>query len=129
MIHLEPMILFLGDGFDMRRHADLYGISWSCVFTTQMDTQITNLFSSDTRKVKPVYSAWDLEDLPWSKTQMPLVWLFGDSEYNVERRASEIETEAENMFNVIKSRLKEFGRMVCVGFNPDHEVIDAKSAK
>ncbi|NQX63553.1 hypothetical protein [Paenibacillus qinlingensis] len=127
MINLEPMILFLGDEFEPRRHADISKIGWSCVFTTQMDPQILNMFSSENRKVQPVYSALDLKDVVWSKTQVPLVWLFGDPDYNQDRKSSEIETEAENMFNVIKNRLKEFGRMACVGFDPNHEVIGAKA--
>ncbi len=124
---IEPLVLLLGENFDKDRDADIAKIRWSCVYSLRRESEIANLFSNNKRNVKSVVLQSDLEKYTWNTNEMPFIWLRGHDEFISERRNEvEIESDAINMFFDIVKRLKEFGRVVCVGFDLSSSIIDAK---
>lgn len=124
---IEPLVLLLGDNFDKDRDADISKIKWSCVYSLRRESEIINLFNNSKRSVKSIVLQSDLEKYAWNTNEMPFVWLRGHDEFISEKRNEvEIESDAINMFFDIVKRLKEFGRVVCVGFDLSNSIIDAK---
>lgn len=124
---IEPLVLLLGENFDKDRDADIAKIKWSCVYSLRTESEIIKLFNNNKRNVKSIVLRSDLEKYSWNTNEMPFIWLQGHDEFLSEKRNEvEIESDAINMFFDITKRLKEFGRVVCVGFDPDSCIIDAK---
>ena len=124
---IEPLVLLLGENFDKDRDADIAKIKWSCVYSLKTESEIIKLFNNNRRNVKSIVLPSDLEKYSWNTTEMPFIWLRGHDEFLSDKRNEvEIESDAINMFFDITKRLKEFGRVVCVGFDPDSCIIDAK---
>ena len=124
---LEPMVLVLGENFDMEEDADIAQIKWSCVYSLNKDNRIINLFNNASRRAKSILFPSDLEKTSWDTKEMPFVWLLGHDELISEQRNEfEIESDAGNMFFDVCKRLKEFGRIVCVGFELNDGIIGAK---
>lgn len=124
---IEPLVLLLGENFDKDRDADIAKIKWSCVYSLRTESEIIKLFNNNKRSVKSIVLHSDLEKFSWNTDEMPFIWLRGHDEFLSEKRSEvEIESDAINMFLNITKRLKEFGRVVCVGFDLDSSIIDAK---
>lgn len=124
---IEPLVLLLGENFDKDRNAEITKIKWSCVYSLRTESEIIKLFNNNKRNVKSIVLHSDLEKYSWNTNEMPFIWLRGHDEFLSEKRNEiEIESDAINMFFNITKRLKEFGRVVCVGFDLDSSIIDAK---
>lgn len=123
----EPLVLLLGENFDKNTESDISSIKWSCVYSLCKDSEIASLFKNERREIKSIIMPSDLKKYAWNIEEMPFVWLLGHDEYTSESRSdNEIESDAINMFSYVNNRLTEFGRIVCIGFDADSEIIDTR---
>lgn len=124
---IEPMVLLLGENFDIDRDRDIAKIKWSCVYSLKTESEIIKLFNNNKRNVNSIVLYTDLDKYSWNTNEMPFIWLRGHDEFLSEKRNEmEIESDAMNMLLDITKRLKDFGRVVCVGFDLESSIFDAK---
>lgn len=124
---MEPLILLIGENYDKDKDADIALVKWSCVYSLKRDAEILEIFKKNDRCVKSIVLPSDLEKYTWNTKEMPFIWLLGHDEFTSEHRdEGEIEADAINMFSGVTKKIKEFGRVICVGFDLDSNIIDIK---
>lgn len=121
--HSNAVILFAGQGMDDEAlRQGIAACRFSCVFTTRRDPAFKTLFLAEDRKVRELCTVEEVLSVTDSRTQLPIVRLFGVSEeeeqgnYTPDVMAL---MQASNMLTVLKRLLGNLNQLVVAGYQPE----------
>ena len=80
---IEPSILFVGDDIDLA-DVNITDKPWSAIYTTQKNEKLIEFFKNDSRRVLEINEFKDIDELKFSRIDLPVVRLCGTSNFPID---------------------------------------------
>lgn len=120
----EPMLLFIGESFDVDRYGKMLDLPWSCVYESiENDNFIINKLNNDNRLCRKIFRPDDIKGKVLDQKNLKVVKLF-EEDLNENSAATKrmIYKNASKLLDKIPQLIQFIGVIVIIGYSEDDKV-------
>lgn len=125
----EPMILMIGQAFDVQKHYKLLSLPWSCVYTSKNDDEnLISMLNNGSRLCRKIYRVEDLTGKILDQKNLKVIQLYYGSKEDWDSPINKLmmKKNAERMLDRIPQLIQYIGQLVIVGYTKE-DVLDLET--
>lgn len=118
----EPMVLLIGQFFDIEKHSKLLELPWSCIYASGYeDERIISVLNNSSRLCRKIYRVEDIKGKILDQKNLKVIELYSGSKEDWASSINRLmmKKNAERMLDKLPQLIQYIGQLVVVGYTKE----------